>query len=221
MPVPVQVVHTVVQAAPGAAPRELRCPHCKKKLVSVRAEDVELHGCIGCGGIWIDNACAQRVVASPRPIFEELAARAAANARGRFVRAERPACPACDATLDPVTVKQIPLDVCTEHGTWFDARELVLLGAALRGVAAPRVPGPATGAVPCAECKKTIDAAHANLGENGLTCERCWRARQHELVMLADAHHDQRTAAFSASGAGVLVFGIAAAILVGGARRDS
>src|SRR6476469_9495567 len=62
VPVPVQVVHNVVHVAPGTEARELRCPHCKKRLVGVRAEDVELHGCGGCGGIWIDNASSQRVV---------------------------------------------------------------------------------------------------------------------------------------------------------------
>jgi Zn-finger nucleic acid-binding protein len=213
VPVPVQVVHNVVHVAAGNQPRELRCPHCKKRLVGVHAEGVALHGCGGCGGIWIENACAQRVVSSPRAIFEELATRAAQNARGRFVRAARPACPACDATLDPVMVKTIPLDVCPDHGTWFDASELVLLSAALRGVPARVKTAPITGTVPCAECRSMIEAALANVAENGPTCEACWRARQAELIALADARHDQHGAAMGAGGAAGLLFGIAAALL--------
>jgi Zn-finger nucleic acid-binding protein len=222
VPVPVQVVHNVVHVTAGGAPRELRCPHCKKRLAAVKVDDVTLHGCGGCGGIWIENACAQRVLAAPRPLFEELAALAATNARGRFVRAERPACPACDATLDPVTVKRIPLDICPDHGTWFDARELVLLGAALRGVVPPHAPAsPMMGTVECAECRTTLDAALANVGENGPTCERCWRGRQAELVAIADAQHEQRSVGLTAGGAGALLLGLGAALLAANASRDS
>ena len=117
VPVPVQVVHNVVHLSSGSDLRALRCPHCEKRLVGARADGVDLNGCVACGGIWIDSASCQRVVARPREVFEELARRAAANARGPVTRARRPKCPVCDDAMDPVTVKEIPLDVCAEHGT--------------------------------------------------------------------------------------------------------
>jgi Zn-finger nucleic acid-binding protein len=221
VPVPVQLVQNVIQVAGGERPHELRCPHCKKRLFGVRVEDVELDGCGGCGGIWIENTSAQRVVASPRAVFEELALRAAKNAHGRKVRARRPACPVCDATLDPVTVKKIPLDVCVDHGTWFDARELALLSARLRGVPARELSAGIGGEVPCAVCGKSIDAALANIGEEGPTCEMCWRARQAELVRLADAGHEQHVGMVGGAGAGVLLVGLAAALVAAGGASDS
>ena len=215
VPVPVQVVHNVVKVVKaGDGPRELRCPHCKKRLVAAKVEDVELNGCTGCGGIWVDNGSAQAVVAKPRAIFEELAVRAAANARGRLVRAERVACPACDASCDPTSVHGIALDVCAEHGTWFDAAELSSLVAVLngtrrvvRGHAVPK------GDVPCAECGQTIRAETANIGERGPTCEACWRARQKELSAIAESQHDRRAASAMGVAAGGLLLGLAAAMV--------
>jgi Zn-finger nucleic acid-binding protein len=206
--VPVQVIHNVVHHGVGDA-RELRCPHCTKRLAGVRVEEVELAGCGGCGGIWVDNASAQRVVAAPRAIFEDLARRAATNAHGRVVRSQRPSCPVCDAILDAATVKTIQLDVCADHGTWFDAWELANLTRALTGKP-PRRPQAQEGDVACVVCKTTIAASSANLGESGPTCEACWRAHTSRLVGAADARHG--AAAAGAAGAGALLLGLALAI---------
>jgi Zn-finger nucleic acid-binding protein len=216
VPVAVQVVHNVVHVSTDGV-RECRCPHCKKKLVGVRVEDVELDGCPGCGGIWVANESAQKVVAEPKKIFSELAARAAQNARGRFVRAERVACPVCDASLDPTKVHGIELDCCADHGTWFDRNELVRLTAALRGERVPELGvDVAGGKTVCAECKQPLDAARANIGEYGPTCEACWRGRTQQLIATQDAE-TQKNGAITAAG---LVLGLGAAILGAAASKD-
>src|SRR5258708_3248540 len=133
VPVPVQVVNQVVQVMGSAEAFELRCPHCRRKLATVRVSGVDLNGCGACGGIWIDNAGAQHVLAAPEEVFAELATRAARNAKHVGMRAPKPVCAACPSELDRVMAPNvaIELDVCAQHGTWFDAHELAQLVHAL------------------------------------------------------------------------------------------
>lgn len=211
MPVPVQVIQNVVQVTGSAAAagiRELRCPHCRKRLVTVDVKGVALSGCPGCGGIWIDNASARQVLAAPERVYGELAERAAANARNA-ARAASPICAECPATLDRTVAQGIELDVCPEHGTWFDAHELTQLTAALRG---ERVPAPASRRPPtvrCTGCRKELRAEQANVTDMGLRCDACWRSEQAELVRIADQNYQQTSGTVAA---GVLV-GVAAVLL--------
>jgi Zn-finger nucleic acid-binding protein len=212
VPVPVQVVNTVVQVvgSPSEAPVELRCPHCRTRLVTVRASDVDLSGCGRCGGIWVDNASARRVLATPDRIFGELADRAGQNARGSTPRAERPTCPSCPAVLDKVSAHGIELDVCAEHGTWFDRFELSRLTATLRGEAVPGVRARPDALVRCAGCGATLRADQANLGDQGLACDACWRKRQAALAAAAERriYGDSPEAT-----TGAVIIGVAAAML--------
>src|SRR5687767_3438 len=113
---PVQVVQRVVQVvSPGEASSELgKCPHCRRVFGSVKVGEVELHGCSSCGGIWLDNESAQRVMANPEYVFSELAARAAQHASTARARDPRPTCPRCSAVLDRTRFNEIDLDVCAE-----------------------------------------------------------------------------------------------------------
>lgn len=177
VPVPVQVVQNVVEDAAGA-PSELRCPHCHKKLVGVVAKGVELDGCAGCGGIWVNNTSARSVLAKPQEIFAELAKRAGDNARNRSVRAKNPGCPVCTAVLDHVKTHGIGLDVCADHGTWFDAFELGQLLYVLTHGAIGEAPPPDVRRVRCVGCHALIPQDHTNVGPHGILCDRCWRSLQ-------------------------------------------
>lgn len=219
MPVPVvQNVVQVVGNATADAPQELRCPHCRKRLVGVVAHDVELIGCAGCGGIWIDNTNATKVLAKPEDIFAELAKRAGDGARNRSVRVQNPSCPVCTAVLDRVITKGIELDVCREHGTWFDAFELLSLVHALQGRPAKAEFRPGdTREILCAGCKQKITADRANITELGLLCEPCWRA--HQTQFLAEA--DKQTQREGVVAVGGLLLGVAAVMLGGAGSSQS
>lgn len=184
VPVPVQIVNQVVQVVQqdgSPAPVELRCPLCRKRLVTVEAAEVALSGCGGCGGIWVDNDSAHVLLAAPQRVFIELAVNAGRNAKVRAASNAPRSCPACTAVLDRVTTHGVELDVCPDHGTWFDAFELRTLVEAL--FARDKVPSkPLPTKVACVECKAEIAPAQANIGENGPTCDPCWRKRQEQLV---------------------------------------
>ncbi len=205
VPVPMNVVHNVVQVMGPAGEAEQRCPHCRKRLVGAEVEGATLFGCPGCGGIWIDNASAKRVLEAPTQTFAVLAQRAAKNARGG-VRLPRPTCAACPATLDKVRVHGIELDVCIDHGTWFDALELSRLTAVLRGEAVTGVAVPPDQPTTCAGCGRGYAAGQLNITDIGPACDACWRSKQAALISRAD---DQR----HASAAGAVLLGVAAVML--------
>jgi Zn-finger nucleic acid-binding protein len=179
VPVPVQLVQNVVKVDPKTdKPKELRCPHCGKRLFGVKVQEVELAGCGGCGGIWVDNASSRSVLAKPQKIFADMAERAAENARGRFVRSERPTCPECPAILDHVDAHGIELDVCTDHGTWFDAHELDRLINTLRGdVVQVQAPANAT-MTTCTRCRVALPVDRTNITDDGLMCDTCFGVRK-------------------------------------------
>lgn len=215
VPVPVNVVHNVVQVTGrDGAPAELRCPHCRKRLVGVEAEGATLHGCAGCGGIWVDNASARRVLSAPVQTFTVLALRAAKNAKGG-VRQLRAPCAACPAILDRVRVHGIELDICQDHGTWFDALELSRLTTLLRGEDAPETRASLAGAeAACRSCRQTFPADRLNITDLGGQCDACWRGQQTELIRAADRDHTSTTAVV-----GAVTLGLVGAMLGAAARR--
>ncbi len=210
VPVPVSIVQQVAPA--GSAPaNEKRCPHCKKRLVTVVALDVSLSGCGACGGIWVDNASARKVLAKPEAVFADLARRAAAGASGSRGKADKPTCAECPAVLDRVRVHGLELDVCSDHGTWFDAYELDgLVRAMANGVSADAAP-----TVKCQTCHRAIPQDRANVTPNGLECDGCWRQEVRAQNDAADAAAMQRDGAVVAG----VVLGVAAAML--GAMTDA
>jgi len=214
--VPVQIVNTFVQAGANAPAVERRCPHCRKRLVTVRAEDVSLSGCGACGGIWVDNASARSVLSNPLPVFADLARRASAGATGSRGKSEKPTCAECPAVLERSSVHGIELDVCPDHGTWFDGLELDTLVKLLRHEPVTRAGAPAA-VVACQGCGQAIASNRANITDAGLRCESCWRAEQAADLARFDA--DNRTRGGIAVG-GVLL-GVAAAMLGAGASSRS
>ncbi len=199
VPVPVQIVNQVVNVVqkPGApVPVELRCPGCRKRLVAVRVEDIALHGCGSCGGIWVDNASARKVVALPQRVFIELATNAGKNATRRRDAAQTFSCPICPALLDRVHSSGIEIEICQEHGTWFDAYELRYLTENLlkKQQGGRKTP---SGSVRCVGCSKLMAAGQANISDFGPSCDACWRSRQATLV----AEGERKAAQ---SGAGLL-----------------
>ncbi len=212
-----QVVQQVIQVMGRASAAEigdLRCPLCEQRLVTATVLDVSLSGCGGCGGIWIDNQSAQKIVASPDAVFADLAMRAARHAKhSLFPGGRAPGrrkCPTCEVTLDKITSHQVELDVCSQHGTWFDAGELKRLVQSLTGE--PRTAGPpSTGdRVPCVQCRTQVVLGRANLSEYGPKCDACWRAQQDAAIRISDQTRSQSAGAMVGA---VLLAGVLGAVL--------
>lgn len=106
------------------------CPRCRVGLFGVRAGVVDVHGCGICGGIWLDNAGSRAITQRNDPQIVALAARAERNAVVGGARTEPIDCPICNQRMKSVNARVAELDVCEEHGTWFDPGELRRIVAA-------------------------------------------------------------------------------------------
>jgi Zn-finger nucleic acid-binding protein len=113
----------------------MRCPRCDEALTEGRAGDLHANGCSRCGGLWLNNADSQRVVGG-------LSAKALDVVRALSEEAEHSAdtgvgglrCPLCEGGLERQQVAQawLEVDICQEHGTWFDAGEVERIAAAMK-----------------------------------------------------------------------------------------
>jgi Zn-finger nucleic acid-binding protein len=127
------------------------CPRCGAPLTAMHSGATWLSAlaCLRCGGLWLDNARAQRVVEGepvPAGSLSRHVARVATgwtrstlNAGDPYRRAETTSCPICQAPLLRVGtseqqhgVPDVVLDVCVAHGTWFDVHELEMLAEGVR-----------------------------------------------------------------------------------------
>jgi Zn-finger nucleic acid-binding protein len=183
--VPVHVVQRVVHVAPGAGDAEDhgRCPHCQRAFVSVTVEGVVLHGCGACGGIWLDNAGSRAVLENPVGIFENLSSRAAQNARSTRPRNPRPPCPQCACVLERRWFHEaVQIDVCPDHGTWFDALELGALVKAVRAAKRVLERDASGGSVACAKCSAVVLRTKTQITASGTICDACYRTEQEKAA---------------------------------------
>lgn len=121
----------------------LRCPRCNELMFVGRGSDMELHGCGCCGGVFLSNEDSRRLLEAYPIAAVELADRAERVARGAYDERAPARCPSCEAPMTRTFVDKanLDLDVCKEHGTWFDRGEMQRVARALN-----MVPTPATGA---------------------------------------------------------------------------
>lgn len=101
------------------------CPRCGDQLRERQLDEIiELCGCAGCGGIWLDHESGRALLAT----MDWTAVRIAEMARDGA--AKHPAtnaalrCPACGEPLVRTEAGEVHVDICAVHGTWFDAGEL-------------------------------------------------------------------------------------------------
>ncbi len=97
----------------------MKCPHCQHTLITLEYSEIEIDYCVSCHGIWLDSGelgwLLEREGGSDELIDAMLPART--GERGRR-------CPICQKKMGKVTIKDVLLDRCADHGLWFDEREL-------------------------------------------------------------------------------------------------
>jgi Zn-finger nucleic acid-binding protein len=113
-------------AAEERAARSLSCPRCQASLSARRYRDFDVDECDGCGGFLVSPAMMDRIVSSRDSSTNlRLALPARPATRETSVRYIR--CPACDKSMNRQAfgrISGVVVDVCREHGVWFDPGEL-------------------------------------------------------------------------------------------------
>jgi Zn-finger nucleic acid-binding protein len=105
----------------------LVCPRCGGDASERRTSEYALFPCTACGGVWVDNTVSQRLVRRFEVEAVAIAEEVARVATERVDARATVVCPICKVDLQRVTLDigpTIELDVCGEHGTWFDRKEL-------------------------------------------------------------------------------------------------
>ena len=100
------------------------CPNCKKELIIVERENVELDYCMFCCGFWFDynewNILSKKLISqdlldNPEDIFDIPVALSGEKAKR---------CPVCGKKMEKFLLFDVLLDRCPDkHGVWFDMNE--------------------------------------------------------------------------------------------------
>ncbi len=107
----------------------LRCPRCASDLVGRLIDEVLIDECTACHGVWVDMVALERVLEERRQARAEriLGALAPAETAAQpggpmYIR-----CPQCEVVMNRRMFARgsgIIVNVCRNHGTWFDGGEL-------------------------------------------------------------------------------------------------
>ena len=109
---------------------DLKCPHCLADMTRVQIGTMELGECDRCQGLWLDAAQFERVCSdseSQASVMQWRQAPAPSLAPVRSDVVKYRACPRCRKLMNRLNfakVSAVIVDVCHDHGTWFDRDEL-------------------------------------------------------------------------------------------------
>lgn len=100
------------------------CPKCKKEMIVVERNDVELDYCMECQGFWFDygewNILCKKLIAED--LFTggyDIYKIPTAETKEKMKR-----CPVCGKNMQKFELFGVMLDRCTmKHGVWFDKNE--------------------------------------------------------------------------------------------------
>jgi Zn-finger nucleic acid-binding protein len=103
------------------------CPRCKIKLNLLKIEEISLLECMKCGGFWSDaetfeNICAEKESQANVLFFVENKQFNKQTMAINYVP-----CPDCQQLMNRNNFAKssgVILDICKQHGVWFDAEEL-------------------------------------------------------------------------------------------------
>ena len=120
------------------AATDLACPGCKARLVHTSVSEAHLDQCHACGGVWVAQAEFEKMAADREERGEVLGA-LPGEAPKEAVHLEevhyRP-CPACGKLMNRSNYARtsgVVLDVCKDHGLWFDRDKLKRVLAFIEG----------------------------------------------------------------------------------------
>jgi Zn-finger nucleic acid-binding protein len=108
--------------------KQINCPRCKQKLETLKIDDVGIHGCTGCDGLWVGVGTFETICANTEKqsaIFSFLSKR---TVHGQpFTKVNYVPCPDCEQLMNRNNFARssgVIVDICKQHGVWFDSDEL-------------------------------------------------------------------------------------------------
>lgn len=122
-----------VSAMAARDDKPLDCPRKCGPMRPVRFGSIEMYHCEQCNGLWVETETLQRLIADrrkPSPMAGTGLPTPTSTARIKLEDVQYAPCPECHRLMNRVNFAHhsgIIVDVCAQHGTWFDADELRLV----------------------------------------------------------------------------------------------
>ncbi len=121
---------TKIEAPEAAAGASLKCPGCSGAMHAITLGATPLHQCAQCGSAWLApgdfaSLCSDRE--SRGTVLTSLGANTAAAQRPSTDKVRYVHCAVCDKVMNRVNfgkMSGIIVDVCKNHGVWFERDEL-------------------------------------------------------------------------------------------------
>ena len=115
---------------------KLPCPGCDGPLLLGKLGESALFQCGKCFGFWVNKTTLERICRNAEKQALTFHDNHSPSAHARVMRPIRYVrCPECHKLMNRVNFAQCSgtvVDVCSEHGTWFDANELQQIARFLR-----------------------------------------------------------------------------------------
>lgn len=122
--------------APESADIEARpCPRCRIEMKSVVIGATTLGECSRCEGLWVDVRSFEKICADREQQSAVLGTAAPALAGPEISKVKYVPCPECSQLMNRMNFARcsgVIVDLCKNHGTWFDRDELSRIIAFIR-----------------------------------------------------------------------------------------
>ena len=103
------------------------CPRCKIKLKILRIGETTLCECEKCSGLWVDVETFEEVCANHEKQAEVLSSIEQNSVHKNPAKIQYVPCPDCKNLMNRnnfASSSGVIVDICKQHGVWFDAEEL-------------------------------------------------------------------------------------------------
>jgi Zn-finger nucleic acid-binding protein len=109
--------------------KDRKCPRCKSEMVLVTLGLTTVLECEQCLGLWLDVASFEKICADREQQSAVLgaASHAPTSATHQTSKVSYVPCPECAALMNRINFARcsgVIVDICKQHGTWFDRDEL-------------------------------------------------------------------------------------------------
>ena len=109
--------------------KDRKCPRCKREMVLVKLGLMTVLECEQCLGLWLDLPSFEKICADREQQSAVLgaASHASTSATHQNSKINYVPCPECAVLMNRVNFARcsgVIVDICKQHGTWFDRDEL-------------------------------------------------------------------------------------------------
>jgi Zn-finger nucleic acid-binding protein len=106
-----------------------QCPRCRSEMLFLKIGSTAVRECEKCLGLWLDVASFEKICAEREQQSAVLgtASPAPTNAVRKYNKVNYVPCPECSQLMNRINFARcsgVIVDVCKNHGTWFDCDEL-------------------------------------------------------------------------------------------------